>query len=75
MNTPFPPFFLTLLPLPTIEEVLNRKPVPFNNQLFNNIISTMANAGFVAADKSTWFLGANWKKQPLDGRFTDSSGR
>ena len=55
-------FFLTLLPLPTIEEVLNRKPVPFNNQLFNNIIATMANAGFVASDKSTWFLGANWKK-------------
>ena len=27
-------FFLTLLPLPPIEEVLNSKPVKFNNQLF-----------------------------------------
>ena len=55
-------FFLTLLPLPTVQEVLGRKPVPFNNHLFNNIISTMSNAGFVAGDSSTWFSGANWKK-------------
>ena len=55
-------FFLTLLPLPTVQEVLDRKPVPFNNHLFNNIISTMRNAGFVAGDSSTWFDGAHWKK-------------
>ena len=55
-------FFLTLLPLPTIEEVLSRKPIPFNHHLFNNIQSTMANAGFVSSDPSTWFSWANWKK-------------
>lgn len=54
-------FFLTLLPLPTIQEVLNRKPVPFNHHLFNNILSAMENAGFVASDTSTWFLLTNWK--------------
>ena len=55
-------FFLTLLPLPTIEEVLSRKPIPFNHHLFNNIQSTMANAGFELSDTSTWFSWANWKK-------------
>lgn len=55
-------FFLTLLPLPTIEEVLAKKPVSFNHHLFNNIQSTMRNAGFVASDTSTWFLAAHWKK-------------
>ncbi|SFB83211.1 VanZ family protein [Butyrivibrio sp. YAB3001] len=55
-------FFLTLLPLPTIQEVLDRKPATFNNHLFNNIISTMSAAGFVSSDSSTWFIGANWKK-------------
>lgn len=54
-------FFLTLLPLPTIEEVLNSKPVKFNNQLFNNIEAVMRSAGFVAGDTSTWFVAANWK--------------
>lgn len=54
-------FFLTLLPLPTIQEVLNRKPVPFNHHLFNNIQSAMNHAGFVASDTSTWFLITNWK--------------
>ena len=54
-------FFLTLLPLPTIEEVLARKPVPFNHHLFNNIQSAMQNAGFVASDTSTWFLATHWK--------------
>ena len=55
-------FFLTLLPLPTIQEVLDRKPVPFNHHLFNNIQSAMKNAGFVASDTGTWFLASNWKK-------------
>ncbi|MCR5753763.1 MAG: VanZ family protein [Acetatifactor sp.] len=55
-------FFLTLLPLPTVEEVLKRKPVAFNPYLFNNIQSAMKNAGFVASDTGTWFLAANWKK-------------
>ena len=54
-------FFLTLLPLPTIQEVQSRKPVPFNNQLFNNIQAVLKNAGFVAGDSSTWFVAANWK--------------
>ncbi len=54
-------FFLTLLPLPTIEEVLDRKPVSFNHHLFNNIQSAMQNAGFVASDTSTWFLAVHWK--------------
>ena len=55
-------FFLTLLPLPSIEEVLEQKPVSFNHHLFNNIQSAMQNAGFVATDVSTWFLVANWKR-------------
>ncbi len=54
-------FFLTLLPLPTIQEVLKRKPVPFNNHLFNNIIYVMKNAGFAAGDVGTWFRASNWK--------------
>lgn len=53
-------FFLTLLPLPTIEEVLKRQPVPFNNQLFNNILYAMNNSGFVSSDTSTWFCLTNW---------------
>lgn len=52
-------FFLTLLPLPTIEEVLQREPVAFNHHLFNNIISAMKNAGF-SLDKSSWFEEENW---------------
>ncbi len=52
-------FFLTLLPLPTIEEVLQREPVAFNHHLFNNIISAMKNAGF-SLDKSSWFVEENW---------------
>lgn len=55
-------FFLTLLPLPTIDEVLTRKPAQFNHHLFNNIQSAMRNAGFVASDTSTWFLANHWKK-------------
>ena len=55
-------FFLTLLPLPSIEEVLEQKPVSFNHHLFNNIQSAMQNAGFTATDVSTWFLVANWKR-------------
>lgn len=54
-------FFLTLLPLPTIQEVLKRDPVPFNHHLFNNIQYALENAGFVLSDKSTWFLTSNWK--------------
>ncbi len=54
-------FFLTLLPLPTLQEVLEREPVPFNHHLFNNIISAMQDAGFVASDRSSWFLPVNWK--------------
>ena len=54
-------FFLTLLPLPAIEEVLKRKPVTFNHHLFNNIQSAMKNAGFSASDAGTWFLASNWK--------------
>ena len=54
-------FFLTLLPLPTIQQVLNRKPVPFNHNLFNNIQTAMKTAGFVASDTGTWFHAANWK--------------
>lgn len=55
-------FFLTLLPLPTVEEVLQRDPVRFNYHLFNNIQATMHDAGFRAADTGTWFVWANWKK-------------
>lgn len=55
-------FFLTLLPLPTIEEVLERKPVSFNYHLFNNIQSTLKHSGFIASDTSTWFSLHNWKK-------------
>jgi glycopeptide antibiotics resistance protein len=54
-------FFLTLLPLPSIEEVLASKPVKFNNHLFNNIEAVMRSAGFEAEDTSTWFVAANWK--------------
>ena len=54
-------FFLTLLPLPSIEEVLASKPVKFNNHLFNNIEAVMRSAGFEAGDTSTWFVAANWK--------------
>ena len=54
-------FFLTLLPLPTIEEVLSRKPVQFNHHLFNNIEAVFISAGFEAGDTSTWFVAANWK--------------
>ena len=54
-------FFLTLLPLPSIEEVLASKPVKFNNHLFNNIEAVLRSAGFAAGDTSTWFVAANWK--------------
>lgn len=54
-------FFLTLLPLPTIQEVLKRKPVPFNNRLFNNIMYVLKQAGFAAGNPGTWFRVANWK--------------
>lgn len=54
-------FFLTLLPLPTIQEVLKRKPVPFNNRLFNNIMYVLKQAGFIAGNPGTWFRVANWK--------------
>ncbi len=55
-------FFPYLLPLPTVQEVLERKPVSFNPHLFNNIQSTLKHAGFVASDTGTWFLASNWKK-------------
>lgn len=55
-------FFLTLLPLPAIEEVLKRDPVPFNHHLFNNIITALKDAGFLSSDSATWFNASNWKK-------------
>lgn len=62
-------FFLTLLPLPTIEEVLQREPVRFNYHLFNNIQDTLSHAGFSASDPGTWFLAANWKKALTSSMF------
>lgn len=55
-------FFLTLLPLPTIEEVLKRDPARFNYHLFNNILSALRRAGFIASDTGTWFSLHNWKR-------------
>ncbi len=55
-------FFLTLLPLPAIEEVLKRDPVPFNHHLFNNIITALKDAGFLSSDSATWFNASKWKK-------------
>lgn len=55
-------FFLTLLPLPTIEEVLKNDPVSFNYHLFNNILYAMEKAGFAASNTGTWVSLANWKK-------------
>ncbi len=55
-------FFLTLLPLPSIDEVLRRDPVPFNHHLFNNIITALKDSGFLSSDSATWFNAANWKK-------------
>ncbi len=53
-------FFLTLLPLPTLEEVLKRKPVAFNYHLFNNILYALDKAGLSFSDKGSFLVKENW---------------
>lgn len=62
-------FFLTLLPLPAIEDVMKRDPVPFNHHLFNNIMTAMKDAGFLSSNSATWFNLANWKKMLTSAMF------
>lgn len=55
-------FFLTLLPLPTVEEVLQRKPVEFNYHLFNNIIYVFKHSGMSLSNPGSIVSLSNWKK-------------